>query len=260
MSRARRFLGGLAALVALGGLLGGVPGALWRYVGWPLPHGLPTWSQLTDGLTRQGIPDDVLIKTLAVVVWLAWASLVVSVWAEALAVVRGRVAHRLPGLGLVQPFAGYLVAAVALAVLPMADRTPAYRHSPALVVALRPAEPSAALAARPVSAPAEAPTPSPWPAPAAQPPPAEPSYVVQRRDTLWGIAGTRHLGDPLRWSEVFQLNRDRAQPDGGRLTNPNLIRPGWVLALPATATSPAPTSPALLLRHRLHRRRHPRNR
>src|SRR5262249_17906971 len=32
--------------------------------------------------------------------------------------------------------------------------------------------------------------------------------------------------------EIFDLNQGRTQPDGGRLTNPNALHPGWLLILP----------------------------
>jgi DNA-binding SARP family transcriptional activator/LysM repeat protein len=68
------------------------------------------------------------------------------------------------------------------------------------------------------------------------------TYVVQRGDTLWGIA-ERQLGDPLRWSEIYQLNEGRPQPDGRALTDPHWIDPGWTLVMPASPDA-APTSPA----------------
>src|SRR4029079_18826234 len=55
-------------------------------------------------------------------------------------------------------------------------------------------------------------------------------------DSLWRIAD-RELGDPTRWPELFDRNAGRAQPDGHALTRPELIQPGWRLALP-TATAP----------------------
>jgi hypothetical protein len=58
--------------------------------------------------------------------------------------------------------------------------------------------------------------------------------VVAPGDTLVGLART-HLGSPERWREVFELNRDRPQADGGRLVTPSLIHPGWRLRLPADA-------------------------
>ncbi|MBB0231183.1 BTAD domain-containing putative transcriptional regulator, partial [Streptomyces calidiresistens] len=57
----------------------------------------------------------------------------------------------------------------------------------------------------------------------------------RHHDTLWGIA-ERHLGDGLRYKEIYELNRDRVQPDGSRLTEASLIRPGWILEMPADAT------------------------
>lgn len=50
------------------------------------------------------------------------------------------------------------------------------------------------------------------------------TYTVQKGDTLWGIA-KRYLGDGSRWSEIYELNRDK-------VSNPNLIYAGQVLALP----------------------------
>ncbi len=57
-------------------------------------------------------------------------------------------------------------------------------------------------------------------------------YVVEKGDTLWGIAA-RFLGDPTRYTEIFELNRGVAHPKTGwRLTNPSLIWPGLRLKLP----------------------------
>ncbi|GGC14504.1 LysM peptidoglycan-binding domain-containing protein [Cellulomonas carbonis] len=61
-------------------------------------------------------------------------------------------------------------------------------------------------------------------------------YRVDAGDTLWEIAA-EELGDPLRYAEIVDLNVGCPQPDGEALRDPDLIRPGWVLELPAT---PAP--------------------
>ena len=75
------------------------------------------------------------------------------------------------------------------------------------------------------------------PKPAMQPS-RETLYVVQPGDTLWDLAAT-HLGNPDRWSELFDLNRGRAEP-GGQLVSPNLIYAGWTLEFPAGATGLSP--------------------
>lgn len=79
------------------------------------------------------------------------------------------------------------------------------------------------------------------------------TVTVVRGDTLWDLSET-HLGDPWRWPEVFELNRDRPQPDGRALRDPNLIDIGWQLSMPEVAPTPlapvipidrgAPTPPA----------------
>src|SRR5690606_6121996 len=73
--------------------------------------------------------------------------------------------------------------------------------------------------------------------------PAAPEVViVERGDTAWSLA-ERHLGDGARWREIWEANRDRAQPDGRTWADPGEdVRPGWVLHLPtggAGAAEPA---------------------
>ena len=74
-------------------------------------------------------------------------------------------------------------------------------------------------------------------APAAHVPDSDttPHYVVGsevdgRQEYLYDIA-VRVLGDGNRYREIFDLNRDRVQPDGGRLTDPTRLRAGWILSL-----------------------------
>jgi nucleoid-associated protein YgaU len=110
---------------------------------------------------------------------------------------------------------GILVVLTAALAVPMALRggakstaTVAMAHAPA-------ASQAVVLASRPDPAPATSPA----------------TVVVRSGDTLWAIAG-RTLGSPLRWTEIWSRNRGRRMTTGERLTDPNLIRPGWRLALP----------------------------
>ncbi len=69
-----------------------------------------------------------------------------------------------------------------------------------------------------------------------------PTYTVRRGDTLWRIAATR-LGDPRRWPQIYQLNRDRFDQHG-RMRRGHHIEPGWILLLPDDARRPAGAQPA----------------
>ncbi len=66
-------------------------------------------------------------------------------------------------------------------------------------------------------------------------------FVVPARGngpaSLSEIAG-QTLGNSSRFMQIFRLNKGRLQPNGGRLENPGLIEPGWVLELPPTASGP----------------------
>ncbi|MBY8887041.1 LysM peptidoglycan-binding domain-containing protein [Streptomyces sp. PTM05] len=57
------------------------------------------------------------------------------------------------------------------------------------------------------------------------------TYTVQPGDTLSSIAA-RELGSGARWQEIFALNEDRVQPDGGTLVSPEALRVGWTLLIP----------------------------
>ncbi|QOC93839.1 hypothetical protein [Micromonospora craniellae] len=61
--------------------------------------------------------------------------------------------------------------------------------------------------------------------------------VAGQRESLYEIAA-RTLGTGRRHLEIFELTRGRPQPDGGQLTDPMVLKPGWILTLPADASGP----------------------
>jgi DNA-binding SARP family transcriptional activator/nucleoid-associated protein YgaU len=231
MSRFAAVLRGVLALLLLAVLVVGVPLALWRLVGWPLPHAIPSFQELKDGLTAHGVPDEVLFKILACVCWIAWIGLVASVASEAVAVAKGRAARRIPVLGFLQPLAANLVAALTVAVL-VASSRPHPTEAVPLSSALARYHPAVA----PVSVAANGHSARGDGLRAAKERGAPRTYVVARHDTLWGIA-ERELGDPFRWREIYRLNEGRRQPDGRSLSDPNRIAPGWSLRLPSAAAT-----------------------
>ena len=269
---------GLGAFVALVVLLGAIPFALVRYIGWPLPHHMPTADMFNRPITPH-----ILLDALAVIVWLAWAQFAACVIVEIVAAKRGiGMPVHVPGAGPSQFLARQLVAALLLITASAASFVPNLAHlgahpapaaaSPVVATAgrlpaanqytaitasalrtdsqgmqdvgnlpavrgesgLRVADDSATVASLS----------------------ATKLYRVQpphgrHHDSLWEIA-QRHLGDGRRYKEIFELNKERVQPDGSRLTHAALIRPGWILMMPADATGgdlvvePAPISPGNL--------------
>ena len=75
--------------------------------------------------------------------------------------------------------------------------------------------------------------------------------TVRPGDTLSALA-ERYLGTAEATSALYRANTGRPQPDGGQLTDPDLLRPGWRLTLPAPAADrkhpparpPAPATPS----------------
>ena len=232
-------LRGLAALLALLTVTVAAPLLVLALLGGPsIPTAAHEWVQLDPRYD----PTRLTITGLGWLFWLCWALWVIALVAALVehqgSTGRSTARHRLLPL---QSSARTLLATVALLVGPAGT---------ALAAGPTPAPP----AVQSVRVPHAHPTGLPRLAvdagrPAAEPSPEDaasaalPVITVQPRDDLWDLAA-RHLGDPLRWAEIAKLNYGRAQPDGGALTNPNLIRVGWRLLLPADAVHvPAPVSP-----------------
>ncbi len=76
---------------------------------------------------------------------------------------------------------------------------------------------------------------------------ADPSSVVLHEvaasDTLARIAAEQ-LGDPGRWTEVFEANSGRTMGDGRVFTDPDLIVPGWELVIPSVDGSGVGDAPS----------------
>ncbi len=231
---------GLLAIAALLALTIGVPFALVRFVGVPIPHSLPTLSVLTHQLDIFAI-----LKVLSVIVWLAWLQLVWCVIAEVRAAVRNSgMPARVPLAGGTQALVHRLVTAALLLFTAAAVLSPAFAHhgpaaaphpssvtaGPSLGSAAQ-AGPGEACQSQEIGQPAVTRTPQ-----------AEKIYVVKPpvgryHESLWEIA-QKYLGDGRRYRDIFELNKDRVQPDGSRLTIASLIRPGWILQMPGDAHGP----------------------
>ncbi|SOD65825.1 DNA-binding transcriptional activator of the SARP family [Streptomyces zhaozhouensis] len=248
----REVLLALVAALALLCLVVGVPLALATLVGWPLPRTAPSLDMLTEE-----IDTGTFVRVLAVLVWVAWAQFTACVLVEVWAAVSGvGIPRRVPGAGPSQLLARQLVGAVLLLTSAAASLTPGLSQwgtgheapGQGRVVAEAQLLPGAGPAAAPGASAADDRKVDPADAGDAglhtlaggegeaadtlyyrvQPPEG------RHHDTLWGIA-ERHLGEGTRYKEIYQLNKDRLQPDGSRLTEASLVRPGWILQMPADA-------------------------
>ncbi|MET9903549.1 BTAD domain-containing putative transcriptional regulator [Streptomyces sp. NPDC006446] len=249
------FVKAFGAFVALLVLLVGVPGALVVRVGWPLPHGAPQWDWL-----QQEITVGTFIRVLTVIVWFAWAQFTACVLVEVKAALSGvGLPDRVPGAGPSQLLARQLVAAVLLVGAAAASFTPGLsqlgqslegnQHGSVAAAQQTPgglfgqqqeraaADAAAAVAEQAADAAADAASQADSGSSAEhgdtkyyriQPPEG------RHHDSLWEVA-QRHLGDGRRYKEIYQLNKDRTQPDGSKLSEASLIRPGWILEMPGDA-------------------------
>ncbi|HEY8543988.1 MAG TPA: LysM peptidoglycan-binding domain-containing protein, partial [Acidimicrobiales bacterium] len=250
MRRVRALLQMLGALVVLAGLVGGIPWALLTYSEWPIT-GVPTMEQVRD-LPTTVVTDDALFAVLTVALWLSWALFVGSVIAEAAAQVRGHTSSVNFG-GPIQRLAGRLVGSVLVSfgsfsslasTMPvMASATPATPVEVQAGSVVTPGTVWSAAAGAGVTVSVDA---------QGQPVPGAPqdtnqatrTITVERGDTSWSLA-EEHLGDGLRWREIWELNQHRVQPDGETWANASApVRPGWVLVIPVTGDAADQATPA----------------
>lgn len=234
MRRCGEVARGLLAGLALTAVVVGLPVLLASAVGWPLPHQVPKLAEVAGALGDQRVPETATVwKILAVVLWVAWAQVVVSVAIEVAAVVRGGLVRPLPGLGLAHGLVAPLVTAAALA-WPAGPARPA-AAAPAAVAAVS-TPPSSAPPAPAPSSSAGAPS-AATATPAAVTRAATIEHVVVHRDNLWDLA-KHYLGDGRRAEELFEANKGRPQADGSTLTDAGFLHSGWVLLIPLDAPGP----------------------
>src|SRR5204863_1561026 len=99
-SRRTDIASAIAALTTLLFLLVGVPLVLAALAGWPLPRALPNPSQIRDALDNGWAPSGTFVlKTVALVAWLAWCQIAASVIGELASALRGRPGGRRVWLG-----------------------------------------------------------------------------------------------------------------------------------------------------------------
>ncbi|WP_405582711.1 BTAD domain-containing putative transcriptional regulator [Streptomyces sp. NBC_01190] len=237
----------LGAFAALAVLVVGVPGVLLYLIGSPFPH------HFDSDLVQQPITSETFVNTLAVVVWLAWAQFTACVLVEAKAAVSGvGMPHRVPASGPSQLLARQLIAALLLIGVSTAGMVPglaqigqhhetASQARPGVAVTAQqtPGQFQAARQAAAVPHQQTAARPGAGHGAAQSAREATKFYRIsppegRHHDSLWEIA-QRHLGDGRRYKEIYELNKDRVQPDGSRLSQASLIRPGWVMEMPADA-------------------------
>ncbi|WTW29148.1 hypothetical protein OHU35_25195 [Streptomyces purpurascens] len=245
------FVKAFFAFVALAVLLVGVPGALATQIGWPLPNGVPSFDWLQQEITVQ-----TFLNILTVVVWLAWAQFTACVLVEMKAALSGvGVPGRVPGAGPSQLLARQLVAALLLVGATAASFAPGlsqlgqtYDANQKPTVASAQQTPGGLFAQQQEQAADTASALAEQASHAASHAEAGGStakqgdtkyYRIQppegrHHDSLWEIAD-RHLGDGRRYKEIFELNKDRVQPDGSKLSEASLIRPGWIMEMPGDA-------------------------
>jgi hypothetical protein len=224
----KRRLTAIAAAVGLTGIVIGLPLLLIAThnvaaprLGWS-PQAL--WQALTS-------PDDgtLLVTVVKLVGWISWAVLTTSITIEVLSRLRHLPVPQLRGLAWPQLLARGLVTAVLAGFLAvnnvndLATGAAAAPHAPT-------AGPPAATA--------------PLHAPDRNPAPASHRYTVQRGDTLSEIA-LDELGDGHAYPSIYKASKHTLQPDGRKLTDPDLIIPGWKLTIPdrhdTTRTPDKPT-------------------
>lgn len=230
-SRLGEIVRALGALVVLVLLLVGFPIGLAVAVGWPLPTALPTLEQI-EAATRSGVDPIVLMKTLAIIGWLAWAQIALATFVEAAAIAWRTRAPRIPALPGVQFGTARLLATAALLFGTFSTpRVPAQALTAPAAVELDQhisedrgaprdeirASPVPGTDARPVMVPSDVET---------------TSYLVQRNDSWWQIAEDM-LGDGLRWRELRSLNVGRVMAGGETITTATeTIHEGWELLVP----------------------------
>lgn len=230
-SRGAVLLRGLLSLVGILLIVIGLPVALAVLGGNPLPSEIPSMDEVLSALSR---PDDgtLLIAVITVIGWGVWATLALSFLVEIPAAIRGVPAPRLPGLSWQQGRAAAMVGAVAaMLAIGAAGAVPA---SASTTTVDSVSAPSTAATQQAGDTTADGTT--------AEGGAGGGVVTVRSGDTLWGIAED-HLGGGEHYPELVESTEGLTQADGGALTSPDEIRPGWQVMVPSADEPSSPVQP-----------------
>ena len=251
----------VAAALALIGILVGVPILLYG-LGGGLPTGLPSSHQAATFLGRP-LTDGAIQRAVSLVCWAVWLLFAAAVAAETVAWVRERPGpsvtrrgFRIPGL---QGAAGSLVLTAVLLLphrpAPTGSLTAGWVQGPPSIATVVTDPQATALRHLDIidaSGPADSRIP----------------YVVERGETLWGIAEA-HVGNGLAWRQItdatgrsFDTGLDEWVPVNGRMIDERearLIYGGETVYLPASwmRTNPTPVAAASTVKDPLPTRADP---
>ena len=237
MTRAATIARGLGALAWLLIVLVAIPLALITLGGNPLPSSIPTGQEITSALTSA---DDgtVLIAAAVIIAWIGWASFAIPLLLQlACSLTRIR-APRLPGLSFQQQRAHVTVAALA-AMISIGGASAATAAPAAPAQAHSAAAPSVAAQSAPVAV--QQSSTSERPSSTGDESKAS-THTVAAGETLWHIAD-EELGEGSKYDELVEASRSTTQPGGQRLSDPDLIQPGWKITVPAQASSASDDAP-----------------
>jgi DNA-binding SARP family transcriptional activator len=218
-------------LVRLGllGLLVGTPIILGALVGSPMP---PDFRG--SDLSGSYVPVETVLRLLGLLSWAIWAYLVFAVLLHGAATVASSRGAR--GQRVLLAASSILTPKVVRSLVDFAVGSALVATSLSVHVssALPAVRPSVSVEAGPARSTAHVFN------HAGLTEPAREVHRVRPGDSLWRIA-ERELGSGFRWREIYRLNDGKQFSDGRSLTDPHLIRTGWVLDLPEERRDPADT-------------------
>ncbi len=244
LERLGRLLRAAGAAAVLAGLLAGLPYALLHYAQMFRPQHLPSLDEVTTWASNP-LSEVLLLQLLYCLCWALWAYLLLQTLRELgwhavhFGALLSEAGPDAVAFTARRTIAGLLVGAIVLAIATSLRSTPEHRTTMTLagwsspVAATAPADPQATAPQTRRSA----------PAPAVGRTQSTGTCTVQPGDTLWDLAD-RHLDNPLRWEEIYELNKLLPQPDGRHLSDPDRIYPGWTMLLPTAHPQQSTTTPA----------------
>jgi hypothetical protein len=239
-------LKGLVSLVAILAIVGGVPYVLLTFFGKPWPEQVPSRDLLFSELSAESV-----LKIIVFFIWVAWLHFVICLIAEAVAEGRGHgLSPRVPLGGGSQTLARRLVSGVVLiagaasVTLPVANAVTTTSLAPPTSVSATQGGDNSSQRESFLEVESRSKVLSGGTHTGVRTNNDQAGQVTKytevrppegrNYDCLWDIA-ERYLGEGRRYKEIYDLNKNKLQPDGRRLTNPDLIMPGWQVRLPADA-------------------------